>query len=145
MNKSCKLVLGLSLLLLSHFVSAQEHELTLNDCHLDGIKEQVKCGTLLVPENYNVPDGEKISINFAVLPAIDNSDNKIPLMFLAGGPGQAAVELAAGLRQVFKDIRKTRDLILVDQRGTGMSHPLECDEAMGQNVYESVCAPAGPL
>ncbi|MEW6981550.1 alpha/beta fold hydrolase [Colwelliaceae bacterium 6471] len=138
MNKSCKLVLGLSLLLLSQFVSAQEHELTLNDCHLDGIKEQVKCGTLLVPENYQLPDGEKISINFAVLPAIDNSDNKIPLMFLAGGPGQAAVELAAGLRQVFKDIRKTRDLILVDQRGTGMSHPLECDEAMGQNVYESI-------
>ena len=40
-------------------------------------------------------------------------------MFLAGGPGQAAVELATGLNRVFREVRKTRDIILVDQRGTG--------------------------
>ncbi len=119
--------------------SLQKSKLTLNDCHLDGIKEQVKCGTLQVPENYSVKDGSQISINFAILPAIDNSDNKTPLMFLAGGPGQAAVELAAGLRMAFTEIRKTRDIILVDQRGTGKSHPLECDDIfVDQNVYQMI-------
>lgn len=56
-------------------------------------------------------------------------------MFLAGGPGQAAAELASGLTNVFYEVRKTRDLILVDQRGTGLSHPLQCEEAADQNVY----------
>jgi len=117
----------------------QESALTLKDCHLDGIKEQVKCGKLQVPENYSLEDGEQISINFAILSAIDNSDNKTPLMFLAGGPGQAAVELAAGLRIAFSEIRKTRDIILVDQRGTGKSHALECKEiSVDQSVYKMI-------
>jgi len=116
-----------------------QNKLVLKDCHLDGIKEQVKCGHLTVPENYSLKNGAQISINFAILPAIDNSDNNTPLMFLAGGPGQAAVELAAGLRIAFNEIRKTRDIILVDQRGTGKSHALECKEiSVDQNVYQII-------
>ena len=138
MRTNWKTVFALSLMLVSKLGLADEVKLKMTDCHLDGIKEQVKCGKLQVPENYQLPDGKHISINFAVLPAIDNSQNKEPLMFLAGGPGQAAVELAAGLKRVFYDIRKTRDLILVDQRGTGESHPLQCLEAVQQDVYELV-------
>jgi len=137
------MVMSLLILLLSlnvyslnaYAYSKEQQQLTLENCHVDGIKAQVKCGKLQVPENYNKPDADKISINFVVLPAIDNSDNKTPLMFLAGGPGQAAAELAAGLYQVFNEVRKTRDLILVDQRGTGNSHPLQCDDELSQNVY----------
>ena len=111
----------------------------LKDCHLNGIKEQVKCGSLLVPENYTLKESIQISINFAILPAIDNTNNNTPLMFLAGGPGQAAVELAAGLRIAFNEIRKTRDIILVDQRGTGESHALQCKEvSAGQNIYQII-------
>lgn len=122
-------------MLLSFNAFSNEQGFTLDNCHVDGVREQVKCGKLSVPENYNKLDGEQISINFVVLPAIDNSDNKTPLMFLAGGPGQAAAELASGLRHVFREVRKTHDLILVDQRGTGQSHPLQCEEAVDQNVY----------
>jgi len=110
-------------------------QLVVENCHLDGIKAQVRCGTLQVPENYDSPKGKKIAINFAVIPAIDNSEDKPPLMFLAGGPGQAAVELASGLRHVFNEVRKTHDLILVDQRGTGQSQPFQCQSPVGQNVY----------
>ena len=110
--------------------------IVLENCHLKGIKSQVKCGKLSVPENYNVKGGTNLSLNIAVLPAIDNSDNKTPFMFLAGGPGQAAVELAAPLWSALNDIRKTRDIILVDQRGTGNSNPLTCEEVEGQNVYQ---------
>jgi len=109
--------------------------MTLNNCHLGEIRSQVKCGKLEVPENYNKQDGDKISINFAVLPAIDNSQYKEPLMFLAGGPGQAAVELATLLNRAFSEVRKTRDIILIDQRGTGESHALSCDLEEKGSVY----------
>jgi pimeloyl-ACP methyl ester carboxylesterase len=48
-------------------------------------------------------------------------------MFLAGGPGQAATELAGILSVYFSDVRQEHDIILVDQRGTGQSNPLACD------------------
>lgn len=130
-----RIVIALMILAISFTAYSDEQSFTLENCHVDGVKAQVKCGKLQVPENYSKSDGGKISINFVVLPAIDNSDNKTPLMFLAGGPGQAAAELASGLRQVFNEVRKTRDLILVDQRGTGQSHPLQCEEAIEQDIY----------
>jgi len=134
-NRSLTLCL---FLLISFTAHTQEQALTLENCHVDGIKAQVTCGKLQVPENYNIVDGEQISINFVVLPAIDDSNNKTPLMFLAGGPGQAAAELAAGLIRIFNEVRKTRDLILIDQRGTGKSHPLQCKDALDHNVYELI-------
>lgn len=129
------IVTPLVFLLISLSAYGNDESFTLENCHVDGIKAQVQCGKLQVPENYNKPDGEHISINFVVLSAIDNSDNKSPLMFLAGGPGQAAAELASGLRRVFGEVRKTRDLILIDQRGTGQSHPLQCEDTVEQDIY----------
>lgn len=113
--------------------------LKLEYCHLKNIKSQVQCGSLSVPENYQQADGEKIAINIAVLPAIDNSEHKTPLMFLAGGPGQAAVELASTVRTMFREANKTHDIILVDQRGTGKSHPLQCDEQqLNGDAYQNI-------
>lgn len=119
---------------------ANDDPLTLENCHVKGIKQQISCGKLTVPENYQNKDGDKISINFVVLPAIDNSKGKDPLMFLAGGPGQAAVSLAGGLYKAFNEIRKTRDLILVDQRGTGESHPLQCHNVEKFDAYQGLPA-----
>ncbi|MFD1619113.1 alpha/beta fold hydrolase [Thalassotalea marina] len=120
---------------LSGLTKASEDKLTLEDCHLDGISQQVECGKLQVPENYQYPTGDQLTINFAVLPAIDRNQNKEPIMFLAGGPGQAAVSLAGGLYQAFNEVRKTRDIILVDQRGTGKSHPLQCEDDLELDPY----------
>jgi pimeloyl-ACP methyl ester carboxylesterase len=138
MNVTWKSLLALGLLSLTATSWANDDELTLENCHLGEIRSQVKCGKLEVPENYQQPDGDKIAINFAVLPAIDDSEYKAPLMFLAGGPGQAAVELATGLNHVFREVRKTRDIILVDQRGTGESSALSCDFEAVDNVYSSL-------
>ena len=135
MKKNWKNTLTLSLLIFGSHALAND-KLTLEHCHVDGIKAQIQCGTLKVPENYQQVDGEQIGINFVVVPAIDNSKDKTPLMFLAGGPGQAAAELAAGLRRVFIEVHKTHDIILVDQRGTGKSHPLECPDIEQQDVYQ---------
>ncbi len=115
-----------------------EQKLTLASCHVKGIRQQVQCGTLAVPENYTKPDGVKIDINIVVLPAIDSSKENLPFMFLAGGPGQAATELAGQIYRGFNEIRKTRDLILIDQRGTGKSHPLQCEDSLELDPYTSI-------
>jgi len=140
MKRKWQSLFALSLLSCSSLTWAEDTNnntnLTIESCHLSGIKSRVQCGKLEVPENYALATGEKISVNFAVLPAIDKSQNKAPLMFLAGGPGQASVELASHIFNTFNEIRKSHDIILVDQRGTGNSHPLECDESSASNVYE---------
>ncbi|MGQ4276583.1 alpha/beta hydrolase [Pseudidiomarina sp. E22-M8] len=101
-------------------------QVELEQCYLKGIAEQLRCGTLQVPENYAEPDGKTISINFAVLPAVRESKQNDPLLILAGGPGQAATELANMIEQAFQSVRQQRDILLIDQRGTGKSHPLSC-------------------
>lgn len=98
----------------------------LEQCYLKGIAEQLRCGTLQVPENYAKPDGKTIGINFAVLPAVRESKQNDPLLILAGGPGQAATELANMIDRTFQSVRQQRDILLIDQRGTGKSHPLSC-------------------
>ena len=98
----------------------------LNGCYLKNISERVLCGSLSVPENYDLPNGPSIELNFAVLPAVSESKKPDPLLILAGGPGQAATELAAAIERIFKDVRRQRDILLIDQRGTGKSAPLSC-------------------
>ncbi|MEW6995180.1 alpha/beta fold hydrolase [Colwelliaceae bacterium MEBiC 14330] len=137
LNKMWKKMGSLALLSMSSMGWASDEGLTLESCHLGDMRAKVQCGQLTVPENYQKPKGDKISVNFAVLPAIDNSEYKTPLMFLAGGPGQAAVELATALNSVFSEVRKTRDIILVDQRGTGKSSALVCDFEAIDNVFSS--------
>lgn len=99
----------------------------LESCYLKNISEQVLCGQLQVPEDYTRPDGRQIPINYAVLPAVNENKKADPLLILAGGPGQAATELAAMINRMFTDVRKQRDILLIDQRGTGKSNPLSCE------------------
>jgi pimeloyl-ACP methyl ester carboxylesterase len=61
-----------------------------------------------------------------VLPSTASNPSDDPLFFLAGGPGQAAAQLASQVRTVFREVQRTRDIVLVDQRGTGKSNPLNC-------------------
>lgn len=135
MKTTWKQILTFSLLMSTSVTWANENKVSIAGCHLGEIRSEVQCGKLEVPENYEKLSGDKITVNFAVLPAIDNSEYKPPLMFLAGGPGQAAVELATGLNRVFREVRKTRDIILVDQRGTGKSSALACDLEDEEDVY----------
>lgn len=135
MTTPLKCIAVAGLLSLSNYSKANSQLLELKECHLDNISQQVKCGKLSVPKNYQLSDDDKLIINFAVLPAIDQNQDKEPVMFLAGGPGQAAVSLAAGLYKAFNEVRKTRDVILVDQRGTGKSNPLQCKDDLELDPY----------
>jgi len=86
-----------------------------------------ECGKLSVLENPDDPKGRRISINIQRLPAISPLAAADPLFILTGGPGQAATEFADYVAPLFRDVRKKRDIILLDQRGTGQSNPLDCE------------------
>jgi pimeloyl-ACP methyl ester carboxylesterase len=83
------------------------------------------CGTLTVFEDRAAKTGRRISLWIVVLPAV-RPVSRDPLVFLAGGPGQGAAQLARQIRAAFRTVQRTRDIVLVDQRGTGKSNPLNC-------------------
>jgi len=105
---------------------ARKRSLVLAECRLTNLASAVQCGELEVPEDRSKPDGRTIRIFAAVLPANTVSPKDDPLVILAGGPGQAASTLAAFASRLV-DVRRTRDIVLIDQRGTGRSSPLNCD------------------
>jgi pimeloyl-ACP methyl ester carboxylesterase len=100
--------------------------LSLADCRLPKLATAARCATLAVPEDRSRPDGRKIDVFVAVLPANSVAPKSDPLVVLAGGPGQAASQLAP-LAQRLADVRRLRDIVLIDQRGTGRSSPLACE------------------
>ena len=98
---------------------------------------EAQCARFDVPEDRANPNGRTIALNIAWLQATSSSERlPDPVFFLAGGPGQAAVESFSGLNPVFRDVRKQRDVILVDQRGTGKSNLLSCPSPDDENGTE---------
>ncbi len=89
--------------------------------------EGALCGTLEVLEDRADPESRTIALNILVAPAAEQGGEPDPVFFLAGGPGQAATELAPLLRQAVPELFLRRDFVFVDQRGTGDSNPLTCD------------------
>ena len=88
---------------------------------------QAQCGSFDVPEDRSKPDGRKIALNIAWLPAYNDADASAdPLFMLAGGPGQSAVETFPAMNPILKEVRERRHILLVDQRGTGKSNLLSC-------------------
>ena len=95
---------------------------------------EAQCATFAVPEDRTQANGRKIDLNLAWLPATSDADQAPdPVFFLAGGPGQAAVATYPGLDPIFKEVRKHRDIVLVDQRGTGKSNLLTCSMGDGDD------------
>ncbi|HEY8206866.1 MAG TPA: alpha/beta hydrolase [Myxococcaceae bacterium] len=103
----------------------------LRDCQLAGQsgqgRIQARCGTLQVPEDRSRPDGLKIDLRVAVIRARGVAD-PTPVFFLAGGPGQAATEQHLAAMFALSSAQRERDVVLVDQRGTGAQRSLRCDE-----------------
>jgi pimeloyl-ACP methyl ester carboxylesterase len=102
--------------------------LALATCRLPSVESDAQCGTLEVWENRATRQGRRININVAVIPARLRSREPDPIVLFAGGPGQSAVALAAQVMPIFTKLNDTRDILLVDQRGTGQSNPLDCDD-----------------
>jgi pimeloyl-ACP methyl ester carboxylesterase len=91
------------------------------------------CSTMSVPEDYSKPNGRKITLAISWLPASKQAEPD-PIFMLAGGPGQAARASFPSIAQAFTEARKTRHIILLDQRGTGDSNPLKCVNDAGESA-----------
>jgi pimeloyl-ACP methyl ester carboxylesterase len=98
----------------------------LASCHLKGVENDALCGSVSRPLDPARPGGEKIVVHFAVLPAVARNKKPDPVFFFAGGPGQSAIEVAGTVAQMLSRLGNRRDIVLVDQRGTGRSAPLRC-------------------
>ena len=87
-----------------------------------------QCGTLSVPEDPAAPDGRRIDLAIAWVQADDEGElASDPVFMLAGGPGQSARQTYPQVAPAFREVLDHRNVILVDQRGTGGSNPLHCD------------------
>ncbi len=99
----------------------------LSECPVPGMEKPGLCGTLRVFEDRDRRQGRTIDLAILVLPATGPDPAPDPLFLLAGGPGQAATVLAPVIDQIVPPaVRRSRDVVLVDQRGTGRSNGLQC-------------------
>ncbi|MGZ8572273.1 MAG: alpha/beta hydrolase [Actinomycetota bacterium] len=82
------------------------------------------CGRLTVPEDRSHPDGRQIALNVRLVPAVASDPQPDPVFFLAGGPGGASTQSWWSAPDLFPIVHWDRDIVLVDQRGTGDSNLL---------------------
>jgi pimeloyl-ACP methyl ester carboxylesterase len=101
--------------------------LRMGACEIPMVAPPVDCGTLRVPEDRGQPEGRQIELRIVRLRTTATPARPDPLFVLAGGPGQAATGMAPFVGQELAAVREVRDLVFVDQRGTGRSNPLECE------------------
>lgn len=113
--------------------------IALESCRLPG-GVTAQCGTLTVDETPGLAGGRTIDLDIAVLPATGSSSvvEADPLFLLAGGPGQAATEVYPNAAYLFEEINRTRDIVLVDQRGTGESNGFVCDNLTDESLPDDL-------
>jgi pimeloyl-ACP methyl ester carboxylesterase len=100
----------------------------LKTCSLPNVDGEARCGAYQVYEDRVHHSGRKISLNIAVLFALNPNHQPDPVFWLHGGPGAAATDIVGAAKGGFlNELRKDHDLVFVDQRGTGKSNPLRCD------------------
>jgi pimeloyl-ACP methyl ester carboxylesterase len=127
--------------------AAPADHLALLPCQLHQALEltlvEAECGRLVVPENPAAPRGRQIALRVAVVPAISTRKRPDPLFVLAGGPGMGAASFYTSVEPVFALINRDRDIVLLDQRGTGDSNALDCEsdaDDLSQNTTAEIVA-----
>jgi len=124
--------IALGLLLASGLATAQDAPtLDLEDCRISagpgfpGIK--ARCGTFVRPLDPSDEASLPLELSVAVVPALSLEPQADPLVLIAGGPGQSSISFYASWANAFERVRRDRDILLIDQRGTGESAPMACD------------------
>ena len=109
----------------------------LESCQLDRVDAETLCGSYTVWENRAAERGRRITLNVVVVPASGVERMPDPVFYFAGGPGGAATNAVSTSLQVLRGVREARDLVFVDQRGTGQSHPIFCEEPTGEGPLQA--------
>lgn len=90
--------------------------------------EAAYCTTLDVPEDWEAPAGRHIGLHLALVRSTGADADPDLVVFLDGGPGGAATEDYPAMAPALAPLRKRHHILLVDQRGTGASNPLDCED-----------------
>lgn len=109
-------------------------QLAESNCYIHHFETPVRCASLSVPLDYADPKGDQIIVTAAIVPATTAQPAADPVFVFAGGPGQAATDLGRFLSSAFKPVRRDRDVVLFDVRGTGLSGALNCPFDFVQDV-----------
>ena len=127
--------------------TAQVHKsrLTLAPCRIAGLSMATLCGKFDVPEDRQHPEGKTLTLRVVLVPAVAAKAEPDPVFMLAGGPGQSAIESLPRVASVaMNKVHVARDIVLVDQRGTGASNPLDCVDPQEASDLSSRLAGAEP-
>ncbi len=128
-------LISAALLVVAGLESALAAEV-IQPCRIAGLRHSVQCGSVQRPLDPDRPGGPTIDIHYVVVPALARRKLPDPVFLLAGGPGQSAIALAGNAMGLFQRLGNRRDLVFVDQRGTGRSAPLICDEQRSRPLAE---------
>ncbi len=104
-----------------------QRQLVLEECEPGNGPLDARCGAIPVFEDRSRASGRTIDLKVVVYPALNRDPQPDPLFVLAGGPGQSAAQLSSVFAGMLRAVRQDRDLVFVDQRGTGESNGLPCD------------------
>ncbi len=117
--------------------------LELSDCRISAgpgaPSMKARCGTMLRPLDPTGAVPGEIELRVAVVPALNLTPELDPLVPIAGGPGQGSVQFYTAYSSAFEDVRRNRDILLIDQRGTGESATMDCefDDDMVDGEYSA--------
>lgn len=122
-------------------------------CRLPGVEREARCATVTVEADPLAPGKAQVGLKLAVLPALARQPLPDPVFVLAGGPGQSATRAAGMVASVLGALNHRRDLVFVDQRGTGGSSAFECKPDEGLREFDpqadaerlAACAAAAPI
>ena len=111
---------------------APTHALEMSDCVLKGARGygtvNAQCGTWIRPENPDDPSSPTIELAVARIRALAPQPLPDAFTVINGGPGGSSIEMYADLAGAFAPILRERDVLILDQRGTGQSNPLRCPD-----------------
>jgi pimeloyl-ACP methyl ester carboxylesterase len=102
------------------------------------MSSKARCGTFEVAENPADPTGRQIELKVAIAPATGKTTEDDPVFFFAGGPGQASSETWVIIQSTLNKIRKNRDIVMIDQRGTGSSNKLACESDIDEDLNQEI-------
>ena len=117
-------------------LAATAAQAQLMECRVPGVRNTVQCGVVQRALDPARPDGPKIGVHYVVMPAMARRKLPDPVFLLAGGPGQSAISVGPQAYALFSRLNNRRDIVFVDQRGTGRSAPLECEDAKRETLAE---------
>jgi pimeloyl-ACP methyl ester carboxylesterase len=105
-------------------ISEDRAVVTLRPCH---VLPHARCGTLERPWEPGNPAAGTVTVGFAFLPARDRSRPVLGTVVPhEGGPGYSTTGTAGSYAAMYGRLLERRNLLLVDQRGTGLSEPVDC-------------------